>query len=78
MILAVWVILMIVELFISKIIPDTSRIKKCLLINIWQLFGVFLPVMWLLRVSETYLQVLPLVVMIIFYGIYKPARISTN
>lgn len=75
-ILLVGVLLILVEYFFrkNKIFPFETR--KWVLINIWQVFGVLLPVMWLLRASDSYMQVVPLIIMMVFFGIYKPTRVQ--
>ena len=77
-ILSVAIILLIMELLIVKIVPGAPRLKKWLLINIWQIFGVLLPVIWLLRTVEGYIEVIPLVIMIVFFGVYKPILMKKN
>lgn len=71
-ILAVGVILILVEMFILKSALEKLKNNKWLWLNLWQVFGVLLPVVWLLRVPDSYMQVFPIVVMIIYFGIYKP------
>jgi len=75
-ILLVGVVLVLVEYFLSKNRMLTFKMKKWVLINIWQVFGVLLPVMWLLRASENYIQVVPLVIMMVFFGVFKPTRLQ--
>jgi len=75
-VLSVAIVIIIVENFIYKTVRHTPKLRKWLLINIWQVFGVLLPVMWLLRASENYIQVVPLAIMIVFFGVYKPTRLS--
>lgn len=75
-ILLVGMVLVLVEYFLSKNKMFTFKTKKWVLINIWQVFGVLLPVMWLLRAADNYMQVVPLVIMMVFFGVFKPARLQ--
>ena len=51
-ILFVAIALLLTEFLIVRTVLGTPKLKKWLLINIWQVFGVLLPVIWLLRALE--------------------------
>lgn len=77
-VLMVWVVLLLFETVASKILKYDAKDHQKLYIYLWQIFGVFLPAMWLLRAVENYYQIVPVGAMIIFFGIYKPARLQTS
>ncbi|MGD9583327.1 MAG: hypothetical protein AB7V26_06625 [Lysobacterales bacterium] len=49
-----------------------ASVRKIILINLWQVGGVFLTGMWLLRVASHWSEYLVCVVMIVYFGMYKP------
>lgn len=73
-----WCFLLFSELVVKLLLDDTSKKSRHLLFNLWEVFGLFVPVFWLLRVSEkadpTYLEILLAGAMGLYYGLYKPLR----
>ena len=75
-ILLVGVILIVVEFFLAKLHFLSLKAKKWVLFNIWQVFGVVLPAFWLLRVVDSYIEALPVVIMMGYFAIVKPTRLG--
>ena len=74
-ILFVGVALILLEYVISKNKMLTFKIKKWILINLWQVFGVLFPSLWLLRAADNYKHVVVLFGMMVIFGIIKPTRL---
>lgn len=49
-----------------------ARVRKIILINMWQVGGVFLTGIWFVRVAAHWHEYLACLVMVIYFGMYKP------
>lgn len=70
------IVLIFIEYILLKINVFTFKLRKSILINLWQFFGVLVPVLWLLRVSNGNLLTLAPIFMIIYFGIFKPLSLD--
>lgn len=77
-IIAVWLLLLLFEMLALKVLKYDPKDHKTFFINLWLVFGVFLPAVWLLRAVENYYQIIPVGIMIIFFGVYKPTCVQTS
>lgn len=71
-----WMMLVFAEYFINKIFGVKSKKARFILFNIWEFFGLFVPVFWILRLDQagkvSAVAVIVVAGMGMYYGLYKP------
>lgn len=74
-ILISYVSLISFEILITKVLKLNKNITRIVLVNIWQLFGIILPVFWLLNKKYGEYWLVDVVIALVFaisFGIVKP------
>ena len=74
-----WTVLIIVPLllaieYLTLNISIKNKYQKHILINSWQVLGTLFPTFWLLRNAENYAQAAVVFFIMLFFGVYKPAK----
>ncbi len=60
--------------YLTVKLVKSSKWKKHILINSWQILGILFPTFWLLRNAENYTQGAIALIIIVFFGVYKPTK----
>jgi|GEM_PF-2165709 len=76
-VLAIPPILFILELIVSTLVSNQAR-KRLYLINAWQILGVLFPAIWLIRCATNYYQASIVVLILIFFGVFKPTKLKKD